>query len=182
MLFHQLTDTTLEDWAFTDQLLTAAIENLKLQDSMPSRKSPAGKRIFIGHGRSIDWKDLKDFLKERLNLEHEEFNREAVEGKSNKERLAEMLDNSCFAFIVMTAEDEAADGKQHARENVIHEAGLFQGKLGFERAIILLENGCEEFSNIHGLGQLRFKGGRITDVTEKIRAVLEREGIISPSH
>jgi hypothetical protein len=30
------------------------------------------------------------------------------------------------------------------------------GRLGFERAIILLEDGCQEFSNIHGLGQIRF--------------------------
>jgi predicted nucleotide-binding protein len=39
--------------------------------------------------------------------------------------------------------------------NVVHEAGLFQGRLGFTRAIIMLEEGCEEFSNIEGLGQLR---------------------------
>ena len=29
-----------------------------------------------------------------------------------------------------------------ARMNVIHEVGLFQGRLGFERAIVLLEEGC----------------------------------------
>lgn len=34
---------------------------------------------------------------------------------------------------------------------LIHEAGLFQGHLGFEQAILLLEDGCEEFSNIYGL-------------------------------
>jgi predicted nucleotide-binding protein len=38
----------------------------------------------------------------------------------------------------MTAEDEQADGNHHARMNVIHEVGLFQGRLGFERAIVLL--------------------------------------------
>ena len=56
----------------------------------------------------------------------------------------------------MTAEDEHSDGTTHARENVVHEAGLFQGKLGFSKAIILLEEGCKEFSNIEGLGQIRF--------------------------
>ena len=35
--------------------------------------------------------------------------------------------------------------------NVIHEVGLFQGRLGANKAIILLEDGCEEFSNIQGL-------------------------------
>ena len=45
---------------------------------------------------------------------------------------------------------------QHARENVVHEAGLYQGKLGFSKAIILLEEGCEALSNVQGLGQIRF--------------------------
>jgi predicted nucleotide-binding protein len=61
----------------------------------------------------------------------------------------------------MTAEDEQADGTVHARQNVVHEAGLFQGRLGFKKAIILLEGGCEEFSNIEGLGQIRFPKGKI---------------------
>jgi predicted nucleotide-binding protein len=65
----------------------------------------------------------------------------------------------------------------NARLNVIHEAGLFQGRLGFQKAIILLEEGCEEFSNIHGLGQIRFPDGNISAKFEEIRKVLEREGI-----
>ncbi len=89
-----------------------------------------------------------------------------------------MLDQSCMAFLVLTAEDEQTDGTLHARENVIHEAGLFQGRLGFEKAIILLEEGCEEFSNIHGLGQIRFPKRNIKAVFEEIREVLEREGVI----
>jgi predicted nucleotide-binding protein len=72
------------------------------------------------------------------------------------------------------------DGRLNARMNVVHEAGLFQGKLGFTRALILLEDGCEEFSNIHGLGQIRFPKGNIKAAFEDIRQVLEREGIIEP--
>ena len=99
-------------------------------------------------------------------------------GIPNTERLGQMLDQACMAFLVMTAEDEDAEGKLHARENVIHEAGLFQDRLGFERAIILLEEGCEEFSNIEGLGQIRFPKGNISAIFEEVRRVLEREGII----
>ena len=89
-----------------------------------------------------------------------------------------MLDAAAIAFLVMTGEDELADGDIHARMNVVHEAGLFQGRLGFTRAIVLLEEGCAEFSNIHGLGQIRFPEGNIKAAFEDIRQVLEREGII----
>jgi predicted nucleotide-binding protein len=89
-----------------------------------------------------------------------------------------MLDAAAIAFLVMTAEDEQPDGAMRSRENVVHEAGLFQGRLGFMRAIVLLEEGCEEFSNIHGLGQIRFPTGRIEAALEEVRQVLEREGLI----
>jgi predicted nucleotide-binding protein len=124
------------------------------------------------------WRDLKDFIQDRLGLEWDEFNREPTAGLSTKECLLTMLDDACFAFLVMTAEDEHADATKHARENVIHEAGLFQGRLGFERAIIVLEEGCSEFANIVGLQQIRFAPGNIKAVTEEIRRVLEREQII----
>ena len=102
-----------------------------------------------------------------------------VAGVPTAERLGEMLDAAAFAFLIMTAEDEQPDGKVRARENVVHEAGLFQGRLGFKKAIILLEAGCEEFSNIHGLGYIGFPKGNIGAKFEEIRRVLERERVIS---
>jgi len=89
-----------------------------------------------------------------------------------------MLKEAAIAFIVMTAEDEQIDGTKQARMNVIHEAGLFQGRLGFSKAIIVLEEGCEEFSNIQGLGQIRFPVGNIKACFEEIRQVLERDGLL----
>ncbi len=137
-----------------------------------------GTNIFIGHGGSKIWKELKDFVQDRLHLPWDEFNRVSVAGNTNIARLSDMLEAVAIALIVMTAEDEQRDGKVRARENVVHEAGLFQGRLGFTKAIILLEDGCEEFSNIHGLGQIRFPKGNISASFEEIRRVLEREGLI----
>jgi predicted nucleotide-binding protein len=150
------------------------IRNRTLKGSMMYQ---TGKNIFIGHGRSQDWRELKDFLTDRLHLSWDEFNRVPVAGKTNVSRLSEMLDQACFAFLVMTAEDETPDGKYNARLNVIHEAGLFQGRLGFDKAIILLENGCEEFSNVHGLCQIRFENGKIGSIFEEVRRVLEKAEI-----
>ncbi|MEP6913274.1 MAG: TIR domain-containing protein [bacterium] len=138
-----------------------------------------GDRVFIGHGRSSIWKDLKDFMQDRLGLDFDEFNRVPVAGITNIARLSQMLDDAGIAFLILTAEDEQTDGKIQARMNVIHEAGLFQGRLGFTKAIILLEEGCEEFSNIKGLGQIRFPKGNIKQAFEEIRQVLEREGLLN---
>lgn len=135
-------------------------------------------KIFIGHGRSEAWKALKDFIQDRLKLDIDEFNRESVAGVPTVTRLEAMLDGASFGFLVMTAEDEHADTTLHARENVVHEVGLFQGRLGFSRAIVLLEEGCKEFSNINGLGQIRFPKGNIMAKSEEIRHVLEREGLL----
>lgn len=86
-----------------------------------------------------------------------------------------MLGRSSFACLVLTAEDEMADGTMRARRNVIHEAGLFQGRLGFSRAIVLLEEGAEEFSNIHGIQQIRFAKGNIKETFGEVLATLRRE-------
>lgn len=138
------------------------------------------KKIFIGHGHSTVWRDLKDFIQDRLKLDWDEFNRVAIAGIPTTHRLSQMLDEAGIAFLILTGEDETMFGTMQARMNVIHEAGLFQGRLGFTKAIILLEEGCEEFSNIHGLGHIRFPKGKIKEVFEDIRQVLEREGIIDP--
>jgi predicted nucleotide-binding protein len=75
----------------------------------------------------------------------------------------------------MTGEDETTGGLTLARQNVIHEAGLFQGKLGFSKAIVLLEDGTEEFSNIAGIQQIRFAKGNIKETFGEVLAVLRRE-------
>lgn len=160
--------------AFVERLLVALAS--APQAAMNSRKP---NKVFIGHGRSPVWRELKDFLTDRLQLQIEEFNREPVAGISTTARLEQMLEISNFAFLVMTAEDEHADATLHARVNVIHEVGLFQGRLGNRRAIVLMEEGCQSFSNINGLTYIPFPKGNVGAAFENVRATLEREGVIS---
>ena len=159
--------------------LFLAVQNGELNEFKIGKASmeQSGDKIFIGRGRSLLWRELKDFISDRLRLDWDEFNRGSAAGITTSERLHEMLDQASFAFLVMTAEDEHADASLHARENVIHEVGLFQGKLGRRRAIVLLEEGCKDFSNIGGLGQIRFPKGNISACFEEVRLVLERETI-----
>jgi len=163
------------------EFLNLARRILRPLEILPAPQQTVGNasKVFIGHGRSLMWLKLRQFLTEKLGLVCDEFNEESPAGISTTDRLRAMMNDARFAFLVMTSEDIHADGTVHPRENVVHEAGLFQGRLGFGRAIILLEEGCEEFSNVHGLGQIRFPKGDISARFEEIRDVLKREQIIS---
>jgi predicted nucleotide-binding protein len=157
---------------------TKAASHLERKSRKKKVSGRIGTNVFIGHGRSRAWRELKDFVQDRLALPWDEFNRVPVAGVTNIARLSEMLDAAAIALLVMTAEDEMIDGGIQARMNVVHEAGLFQGRLGFTKAIVLLEEGCAEFSNIQGLGQFRFPKDNISAAFEEVRRVLEREGLL----
>lgn len=113
---------------------------------------------------------------------HDEFDRIPVAGRTITDRLNQMLADAMFAFLVLTAEDQQLDGTQRARQNVVHEAGLFQGRLGFDRAILLVEENVEEFSNSSGLVQIRFPRGHIAAVFHKVQRTLLQGGIQMQRH
>jgi len=147
-------------------------------DSTRKQEQSTMRKVFFGHGRSPLWRELKDQVLSLGVLDWDEFNREAVAGRTTIDRLKEMLDAATFAFLVMTAEDEMGEGETRARQNVIHEAGLFQGRLGFERAVVLVEDGCSTFSNIDGLTIIKFPTGNIRVTFDDVRRVLVRERLI----
>lgn len=138
----------------------------------------AAVKVFIGHGRSAEWLKLRIFFTQNLGLPCDEFNIEPTAGLQTASRIETMLTSARMAFLVMTAEDQHHDGTLHARENVIHEVGLFQAKLGPKRAIVMLETGCSRFSNLDGLTTINFPSGDIMARSEDVRGVLTREHLL----
>lgn len=147
----------------------------ELQQAHSSLRPP---RVFIGHGHSEVWRALKDHIKDEFGIYCDEFNSTSVAGVSTTERLQTLLESATFAFLVLTAEDQHADETLHPRENVVHEAGLFQGRLGNKRAIMLVEDGCSTFSNVHGLTVIDFPKNKIEKAFYEVSRVLKREGLI----
>ncbi|CAG36890.1 TIR domain-containing protein [Desulfotalea psychrophila] len=139
----------------------------------PSPELEENLTVFIGHGGSSQWRDLKDHLQDKHNIKIEAYETGARAGHTIRDILEDMVNNSTFALLVMTAEDEQDTGQLRARQNVIHEIGLFQGRLGFNRAIVLMENSTEEFSNIAGVQQIRYSN--ITETFGEVLATIKRE-------
>lgn len=131
--------------------------------------------IFIGHGHSTAWRDLKDHLSDHHGYAVQAYETGARSGHTVRDILHDLLESSSFAVLVLTAEDEVKSGEFRARQNVVHELGLFQGRLGYPRAIAVVEEGLDLFSNMDGVHQIRFNDGQIRQVYGDVLATLRRE-------
>lgn len=136
---------------------------------------PVRPLVFIGHGQSLAWRELKDHLHDKHGIQIEAYESGARAGHTIRDILEDMVFKSSFAILILTGDDEQSDGSLHARQNVIHEAGIFQGRLGFARAILLLEEGVERFSNVEGVQYIGFSKNNIKETFGEILATLRRE-------
>lgn len=131
-------------------------------------------KIFIGHGRNSQWEKLKSHLQDKHAVDVIAYETGNRAGHTIRDILDNMSSEASMALLVLTGEDKT-DAGLRARQNVIHECGLFQGKLGFDRAILLVENGVELASNFDGIQQLRFKRSRISETFGDVIATIRRE-------
>ena len=131
--------------------------------------------VFIGHGGNPCWTQLKDHLQDMHGIKVIAYETGARAGHLMRDILEEMITDSSFALLVFTGEDVQENELVRARQNVVHEAGLFQGRLGFPRAIILLEEGVEGFSNIDGVQHIKFSRNNIKEVFGDVVATIRRE-------
>lgn len=147
-------------------------------DATPDKSDSTTISVFIGHGRNPAWARVQQFLEHDFGLNVITFESETRAGQHIVQVLESMLNQAGFAILVLTGEDLTPEGGMRARQNVIHEAGLFQGRLGFSKAILLVQSGLEEFSNVAGLQQIHFTEAEIQQTFYELGRVLKREGIV----
>ena len=184
---HVLNFTSLDDTCTNVNVVSSNASNIEkvfevFEDSsmqIKIKRDRSEKRcspiVFIGHGRSTQWRDLRDHLRDHHKIAVECYESGARAGHAIRDILEEMAQKSSFALLVLTGEDEQGDGQFRARQNVIHEAGLFQGRLGFHRAIILLEEGVEHLSNLDGVQYINFSQNNIRETFGDVVATIRRE-------
>ncbi|HLW34308.1 MAG TPA: TIR domain-containing protein [Chthoniobacterales bacterium] len=141
----------------------------------PTKASPL--TIFVGHGRSPEWRELKDHLRDHHDYTVEHYERVPTAGGIVWDRIQAMLETSTMALLVMTGEDLVGNSKEkmRARQNVVHELGLCQGRFGIHRALALVEEGVDIPSNLAGVDFISFKHGNIKETFGAILAAIRKE-------
>lgn len=153
-------DSRIHLEAFGVTFLRSDIERLKPAKTVHQERQKTmatAQKIFIGHGHSLVWRVLKEFLEDRLHLSTDEFNRVSIAGIPTANRLEEMLDNAAFAFLILTAEDEQADGKLHARLNVVHEAVSSKENLALRGLLFSAKKRAKNFRTYTALARSHFR-------------------------
>ena len=144
-------NSDLSVFSETAKIIADAQEDI-IGSSQPIRED----KIFITHGRNLVWRELQSYVEKDLGIPTIELSQQAYGGRSTLQKLKEESDTCRYAIVLMTGDDEMADGTSRARENVIHEIGYFQGKYGTDAVCIVYETGTSIPSNIDGLGRVQF--------------------------
>lgn len=143
------------------------------EDARPLRHRDGPLRVFIGHGRSPQWRQLSDHLRqERFEvITYEAMGRA---GEASTDVLRRILASATAAVLVHTGDHLDDRGRRHACPNVVHETGLFQGRLGLDRVLVVREEGCETFANIAAYTEIRFPQGDIERIVANVIDALAR--------
>lgn len=131
-------------------------------------------RVFITHGHNeIAKLKIKDFLSTRLGHEPVILGEQpGRQGLTIIEALEKFSEGCEFAAILLTGDDTTRDGGIRARQNVVHEIGFFQGRLGRSKVVLIVEKGVEIPSNLSGLFYLEYEKD-VKEIFDDIRVILE---------
>ena len=142
----------------------------QFKDSAPSHPV-----IVIGHGGNSAWRELQEHLRDQQGFEVEAFETAPRASQTIPDVIVDLGSQANMAILVMTGEDELADGSRHPRLNVVQELGKFQERFGNNKTIILSEKGVTLPSNNSGIIYISFETGNIRACFGDIIAVIRRE-------
>ena len=154
---------------------------IEINETFKPKKQPVSRGdgyVFLGHGRSKLWARVQLYLKDDLKINTVSFESDSHTNETIINILEDFLNKATYAILILSAEDETSDGKTRARQNVIHEAGLFQGRLGFNRVTLLKQDKTEDFSNVAGLQFIPFTGDNIEQTFYELQRILKKAGLL----
>lgn len=135
--------------------------------------------VFISHGKDKLCKRLKEFLEGELKIKTVSYDFKSIKSESIPQSFEKLLSAATFAILILADEDDSKDEKFRILQNIIYETGLMQGKLGFDKVIILRQEGMEETNILTGVKYIKFSGDIIEQTFYELNRVLKSEGMIN---
>lgn len=149
---------TLDLYAETSDVLA-----MSLPGSLEGVATP--QAIFLVHGRNDAARlEVQRFLERVTKLDVTVLADRPSQGQTIIEKLEGHFENSAFAVVLMTADDEgrlrdAGTLQYRARQNVVLELGMAVAKLGRRNVAVLYEDGVEMPSDYYGVIFTPFDSG-----------------------
>jgi hypothetical protein len=166
---HKLRHVGLQETRFSDVVQ-------EFISSLESRRF-GGDGVFISHGGHADWHSVKHFLESELRLPVLHFEAESWGGRPVTDALTKYLDTCGYAICVLTAEDRNPGGVRMARQNVLHEVGLFQGRYGFDRVVVIADQACDYVPHAAVGSVLRYRKN-VAEVFGDLEMTLREKGLV----
>jgi hypothetical protein len=149
-------------------------------DGRPHRTSSPPAGVFIAHNDDAQWDVVHRFLEQECGVAVYSLSLD-VPGEELADQMRRYLSRCGFAVCVLSA-SSGAGADRHADHSVVHQAGILQGRYGFARVAMLVEEGCEMFSNVAGLIRFDFRAGHVETTFWQLERMLRREGLRPPSY
>lgn len=149
-------------WSIKDVDLVQMLKRCDLADDdqalQPRFQKQIGKSVFIVHGRDYETKSLVIDALIKLNLNTVVLDEQANAGRSIFDKI-KAYSGVDYAVVIYTPCDYGRLGRARslnarARQNVIFEHGLFVGKLGSDKVMLLVKphDKWELPSDVQGIG------------------------------
>jgi sugar/nucleoside kinase (ribokinase family) len=150
---------------------------LQQTETLSVSDQPAA-RVFLVHEGKRDWRVVRNFIVSKCKLEVFELSLADINENTLAEIMEEQLPRCSFGVCVLSPRTPPAGAAADADQDLVHQAGILQGRYGFKRVAILAEQGCQTFSNIAGLIHLNFPPGQVETTFFELERMFQREGLI----
>lgn len=121
---------------------------------------------------------VQRFITERCHLSVQEWRSGRMAANDLISELDRELSHCSFAVCLLGDDASGAGSRKRANQDAVHQAGILQGRYGFGRVALLIEEGCDMFSNLAGLIRLDFPVGRVETTFLELERMLQREGVM----
>jgi predicted nucleotide-binding protein len=134
----------------TDDIIKSCLNNNTIEKNISYKSQNNNTNIFIVHGHDEEMKQTVARFLEHIGLNPIILQEQPNEGQTIIEKLEKNIDNCNYGIVLYSPCDrggineEKAELKPRARQNVVFEHGYLIGKLGRKRVCCLLKGNIEK--------------------------------------